>query len=436
VLDAYGADYRFETAIFKAGTVSAGGELDGDLILVASGDLTMGGRDTDDGEIAYTSIDHINAGAFPELATLTLQDPLAGLDKLAAQVAEAGISSVSGEVIIDDRLFAAMPKDTYILSPIWINDNLLDLSLTAGAVGEVATLEWRPMSAAYQVEANVQTVAAGEALDVSVSTPAPGKIVVEGQVPADLASWVQIFQVEDPSAHARTLLIEALERAGVAVTATPTGDNPVDLLPAQGSYAAEDQVALHVSLPFSENLKLIQKTSHNQHADMLVFLLALHSGSTSYDDGMVAIRSILEEANIDSTLVSLSDGRGNEYTDVFSPRTVTELLAYMATRPDFPTFFDALPVLGVNGTEATTVPADSPVAGKAFAKSGMTVAGDGMNDRALVMTRALAGYMTGQSGRELVFGIYLNNVPLASLGDVLTVITEHGAIAEAIYERV
>ena len=213
-LDAYGADYRFETPIYKAGTVSAGGELDGDLILVASGDLTMGGRDTDDGEIAYTPIDHINAGAFPELVTLTPQDPLAGLDKLAAQVAESGITSVSGEVIIDDRLFPAMPKDTYILTPVWINDNLLDLSLTAGDVGEAATLEWRPMSAAYQVEANVQTVAAGEALDVTVSSPAPGQVMVEGKVPADLASWTQIFQVEDPSAHARTLLIEALERAG------------------------------------------------------------------------------------------------------------------------------------------------------------------------------------------------------------------------------
>lgn len=434
-LDAYGADYRFETPIYKAGTVSAGGELDGDLILVASGDLTMGGRDTDDGEIAYTDFDHINAEAFPTFVQLTPQDPLAGFAKLAEQVAESGISSVAGEVIIDDRLFPAMPKDTYILSPIWINDNLLDLSLTAGAAGEAAILEWRPMSAAYQVEANVQTAAAGEALQVSVSSPAPGQIVVEGQVPADLASWTQIFQVEDPQAHARTLLIEALERAGVAVAATPTGANPVELLPAQGSYAEADRVAVHVSLPFSENLKLIQKTSHNQHADMLVYMLALHNGSTSYDEGMVGIRSIVEQANIDPTLVSLSDGRGNEYTDLFSPRTVTELLAYMATRPDFPAFFDALPVLGVNGTETTTVPADSPVAGKASAKSGMTVAGDGMNERALIMSRSLAGYMTGQSGRELVFGIYLNNVPLASLDEVLTVITEHGAIAEAIYER-
>ena len=45
-LDAYGPDYRFETPIYRTGAVGADGALDGDLILVASGDLTMGGRDT------------------------------------------------------------------------------------------------------------------------------------------------------------------------------------------------------------------------------------------------------------------------------------------------------------------------------------------------------------------------------------------------------
>jgi D-alanyl-D-alanine carboxypeptidase/D-alanyl-D-alanine-endopeptidase (penicillin-binding protein 4) len=435
-LDAYGPDYRFETPVYRTGPIAAGGDLNGDLILVASGDLTMGGRDTADGEIAFTPIDHINAPAFPELVQLTPQDPLAGLDDLATQVAAAGVRQVAGDVIVDDRLFPAMEKDGYVLTPIWINDNLIDLSLSPGAVGEAATLEWRPMSAAYRVEADVRTVAAGEALDVRVSAPAMGELVVSGQVPADLASWVQVHQVDDPSAHARTLLIEALERAGVTVAASPLGDNPVGRLPAQGSYTEADRVAVHRSVPFSENLKLIQKTSHNQHADMLVFLLALRQGKTDFDEGMLEIRGLVEKAEIDPTLVSLSDGRGNEYTDLFSPRTVTRLLAYMATRSDFPTYLAALPIMGVDGTEALTVAPDSAVAGKAVAKSGMTVAGDAVNQRPLVMTRALAGYMTGQSGREVVFGIYLNNVPMTGLDEALTVITEHGAIAEAIFERV
>jgi D-alanyl-D-alanine carboxypeptidase/D-alanyl-D-alanine-endopeptidase (penicillin-binding protein 4) len=50
-------------------------------------------------------------------------------------VADAGIRRVTGEVIIDDRLFPTMEKDGYLLTPIWINDNLIDLIVTPGEVG-------------------------------------------------------------------------------------------------------------------------------------------------------------------------------------------------------------------------------------------------------------------------------------------------------------
>jgi D-alanyl-D-alanine carboxypeptidase/D-alanyl-D-alanine-endopeptidase (penicillin-binding protein 4) len=112
------------------------------------------------------------------------------------------------------------------------------------------------------------------------------------------------------------------------------------------------------------------------------------------------------------------------------------MLMHMATRDDFAAFYDAMPILGVDGTETLTVTPESPVAGKAAAKSGTTVDGDVLNQRGLLMTRALAGYLTGQSGRELVFGLYLNNVPAPDLlADTLTIIADHGAIVEALYER-
>src|SRR5437879_2261516 len=42
-LDALGPDHRFETPVYRRGEVKDG-RLRGDLILVASGDLTLGGR--------------------------------------------------------------------------------------------------------------------------------------------------------------------------------------------------------------------------------------------------------------------------------------------------------------------------------------------------------------------------------------------------------
>src|SRR5215218_6151405 len=288
-LAAYGPDYRFETPVYRTGAVGADGMLAGDLILVASGDLTMGGRTTPDGDIAYTPFDHIYANVFPTLATLTPENPLAGLDDLAKQVAAGGIRRVEGDVVVDARLFPAMEKDDYILTSIWINDNLIDITVTSGVAGGPASVAWRPQSAAYRVQADVQTVPAGQALNLTVTSPAPGVIAVAGQIPADQAQALQTYQVTDPPAFARTLLIEALDRAGVSVAAPATGPNPDSKLPPSGSYAEADRVALLTSPPFAQNIKLIFKVSMNQHADMLIFLLALKHGEPSFAAGLQQI---------------------------------------------------------------------------------------------------------------------------------------------------
>jgi serine-type D-Ala-D-Ala carboxypeptidase/endopeptidase (penicillin-binding protein 4) len=181
-LDTFGPDFRFETPVYRRGAVT-GGVLGGDLVLVARGDLTMGGRDTADGTIAFTSLDHAEANELPG-ATLAPQDPVAGLDDLARQVAAAGIRRVTGDVLVDARMFDQTPKDTYVLSPIMINDNLVDLTITPGAVGAAAAVTARPVTAAYTVRSTVTTAAAGQAAAVTVTTPEPGVIQLAGQVPA------------------------------------------------------------------------------------------------------------------------------------------------------------------------------------------------------------------------------------------------------------
>jgi D-alanyl-D-alanine carboxypeptidase/D-alanyl-D-alanine-endopeptidase (penicillin-binding protein 4) len=83
-----GADHRFETPVYAVGGQD-GSTLTGDLVLVAQGDLTMGGRTEPDGAVAFTDIDHTYANDLPG-ATLTPEDPLAGLDSIADQVKAAG----------------------------------------------------------------------------------------------------------------------------------------------------------------------------------------------------------------------------------------------------------------------------------------------------------------------------------------------------------
>lgn len=51
----YGPNYRFRTPVYRQGTVS-GGTLDGNLVLVGSGDLTFGLRELPNGTLSYENL--------------------------------------------------------------------------------------------------------------------------------------------------------------------------------------------------------------------------------------------------------------------------------------------------------------------------------------------------------------------------------------------
>ena len=125
----FGPNYRFQTPLFRRGEVDAHGTLHGDLILMAQGDLAMGGRTGPEGKLVFEDDDHTYAAGSLR-GQVVPTDPLAGLDHIAREVQAAGIREVTGLVIIDDRLFAAAlatgsgPKR---VSPIVINDNVIDI---------------------------------------------------------------------------------------------------------------------------------------------------------------------------------------------------------------------------------------------------------------------------------------------------------------------
>jgi D-alanyl-D-alanine carboxypeptidase len=94
-LDELGPAHRLRTPLLRSGP---------DLILRASGDLTMGGRALPNGDVAYTGFDHMDANEVPGAAVLTAQDPLAGLNALAERTRRRGIRRVR-DVMVDDRLW-------------------------------------------------------------------------------------------------------------------------------------------------------------------------------------------------------------------------------------------------------------------------------------------------------------------------------------------
>jgi D-alanyl-D-alanine carboxypeptidase/D-alanyl-D-alanine-endopeptidase (penicillin-binding protein 4) len=435
-LQALGPGYRFDTLVLARGSIDSQGSLQGDLILVASGDPTLGGRTDAQGHIVFKDNDHIYANG-GESGELTAPDPLAGLNALAHQVVGKGVRRVQGEVLIDDRLFEPAEgsgSGPSRLTPIVVNDNLVDIVITPAAQDAKASVHWRPESAALQVDAQVETVATNQNLRITVKTPSPGRIIVRGQIPAGHKPLLRVAEVDDPASFARALFIEALRRAGVWVDASPLAANRSDLLP-----PSQDEhlpgLASFRSPPFQEEARLILKVSHNLHASLLPLVLAAHQGKRTLSDGLQIERGLVGRLGVEVSTISFAGGAGGSRADYTTPRATIQLLRGMANRPEFDAYKAGLPVLGVDGTLSHAVDASSPARGRVFAKTGTLLYDNLLNDDYLLTSKALAGYMTTRHGRDLALAVFLNNLPLPQPGSTSEEGKALGKVCEILYEE-
>ena len=428
----FGPDSKIATPVVRRGQVN-GGTLDGDLVLVAKGDILMGGQTGPDGQVVFTDMDHNDANVLPG-ATIADNDPLAGLDELAAQVKAAGIDRVGGDVVIDDRLWVT--EDLGIndgpVSPIIINNNLIDVVATPGAAGERASVRMRPEVAPWRVINRVKTVAAGEDSAIDLTSPEYGTIVLRGTIAADADPQLKVEHFTDPPRFARTAFIEALQRAGVTVDANPTAPNPRGALPARADVAGLPEVATLEGLPLSENGTYILKVSYNRGAQTQVCLLAASIGSRDCDDGFPEMAKVLGAAGLDTKQASLVDGSGLPGNFV-TANSVAQLMHIFNDRPDAQRWQEAMPIMGVDGSVAT-VQTDSPAAGKVYAKTGTLGDQDLLNQRLRVETKALGGYIQAQSGRKLAIAIIVNQAMFDDIQGVFAANEDLGKIATNIYE--
>lgn len=434
-LDALGADYRFQTPVVRRGEIQENGELAGDLILVASGDLSFGGRTTPDGKIAFTNADHTYANGNPD-AELTEPDPLGGLNELARQVAAAGIKRVRGDVLIDDCLFEKAESSGSgpgRVAPCTVNDNVVDIVITPSEAGQLAKWTSRPVTAAIQIESKVETADASKPLEIVLHDLGRGRILVSGQIPQGHKPVLKIHEAADSTAFVRSLFIEALQRSGVFVNASALSDGPSGFLPSAAEVKALPRVALLASPPFSESVKLILKVSHNLHASTLPLLVASKYGERTLAAGLKRQHGFLEQAGVDVNTISFAGAAGGARGDFITPRSAIQLLKYMANRPDFALYRDALPRLGVDGTLAKNIAQDSPAHDKVQAKTGTLYTDNAMNGTTLMTSKALSGYMSTAKGRTLAFAIFVNNAHLREGVTTKTFGDDLGRICEIVY---
>lgn len=423
-----GADHRFRTRVYRTGPIRDG-IVQGDLVLVASGDPNISNRVRDGARYAFIDQDHSYGGQpLPG-------DPLQTLRQMARQVAANGIRGITGQVIVDASLFREGARELgtrVVLSPMVVNDNVIDLVVTPGRrAGEAATVTVSPKTSLLTVQATLTTTDSGTAPAARMVEDSTNKdrryLVITGSVPVGPPSnprWV----VPQPSRFGEITFSEVLNEAGIS--AIPRlGSRTVDASALAARYADSLLVAEHVSLPLAQEAVVLLKTSQNLHASNFPLLLGALEGNGR--NGFDIAREWLTREGLDLDGAVQGDGAGGDA--YFAPRFMTRLLAKVWTKAWAKDFKAALPTLGKDGTLAA-IQVNSSGAGKVFAKTGTYGSFDPLNRRQFIHGKGLAGFFTSKGGREIAFAIYVNNVAVSQGDPALVAGQALGEIASIAWE--
>lgn len=420
-LELLGADYRFHTRVYRTGAISADGTLNGDLVLVASGDPNLSGRIQPDGTLAFENEDHAYDGS-PDTKAVP-GDPLLVIRQLAQQVASHGIKRISGRVLVDATLFPEGTQELgtgVVISPICVNDNIIDLTVSPGSTqGAPAELTVSPATSYATFVNQITTGPSGSKPNLDSSsdvTNADGshKQTLTGTFPLGGPSILYKYAVPQPSRFAQVTFIEALRADGVNAE-IPDLNTPLDFKVLSAAYTQENVVAEHVSPPVSEEVKVTLKVSQNLHASMTPYILGAvleHATKEIDQAGFNLEHDFLVKAGLDLSGASQADGAGGAPAAFFTPDFVAHYLAFMARQKDSRAFERALPILGRDGT-LWKIEVNSPAAGHVMAKTGTFGAYDALNKDLMLTGKGLAGYMATLDGRHLAFALYVNRVPLS-----------------------
>lgn len=410
------------TYVVADGDVDAGGTLNGDLVLLGVGDPTLSDR-------IYP---YQEPGPAPPATTTvpsTAPNPLTVLDLLAQQVEQAGVRTITGDVIGDDSFFVDEPYGEAWgwndlqwsygapVSALTFNDNTVQLSLAADPATAGATAAtWTPAVDYFTLDNRMTVAAPGQAAQPGVSRE-PGSMLVRtwGTVPA--AGLRAELAVEDPAEFTAAAFKTVLTSRGVLVNGgaesrhleaqesgnfagereQPVEFRPLGITSVSAPVNNRRVLAAHISVPIAEDIKVLNKTSQNLHAELLLRLLGKLDGSGgSFEQGTRVVRQFLVNAGIEDGDFFFYDGSGLSPDDRIAPRALTKLLTYAARQPWGQQWRDTFPVAGVDGTLEGRF-RNSPLKGKMWAKTGT------LNE-----TSCVTGYLTAASGQTIAFSVMVN----------------------------
>ncbi len=415
------------TAVVADGDVDAAGTLHGNLILLGCGDPTLSAR-----EYPYKPPSAAPAappeGQTSETPPPKPPTPMTVLDLLAQSVVQEGVRTVDGNVVGDDSYFLYQPYGQgwawndlqwgygAPVSALTFNDNTQQLTIMPSKSAFHPTdAEWNPDIQYYALDNNMTVAPPGVEAHPGLARK-PGSMLVRAWGTIPTRGLRVELAVDDPAeftaqAFQMALLGRGIQVTGSAATAHEfpegTGDfagerekplklSPVNLTTVEAPLKGRRLLARRVSVPVAEDIKVINKTSQNLHAELLLRLLGkLEGNAGSVGQGARVVRQFLVDAGVDDGEFFLYDGSGMSPDDRVAPRAFTTLLDYASRQPWGKEWRETLPIGGVDGTLEDRF-RDS-LKGRVWAKTGT-----------LDEVNALSGYVETKSGQMLAFSILVD----------------------------
>jgi len=372
-VDAVGWEHRFETTVRATGPVVEG-VLQGDLIVVGSGDPTIGGRAGDD------------------------------LSMWVHTLTTLGVRRIDGRIVGDDD---AVQEPRPQLAWAWD-----DLGYTSGAlfgalnVAEnrlVVTIEPGPVEGGPTVM-RVEPHAAGRPLlNRSVTGAAgspqllwpeqrPGEpfLTIDGSIPVGAPPARLGVSAGNPTSWFASVLRHRLIEGGIDVTG---GAVDVDDLLPHANREASTVLYIYRSRSLAEIAQPLLKDSVNLYGEAVLRLNAAAGVLPTNDAALEGMRTRLEAWGIPNDAWQIVDGSGLSRRNSVSPDALVAVLRKMYDPDGTSPWMTALPVAGRDGTLAGRM-MGTPAEGNVRAKTGT-----------MSNVRSLAGYVRTRDGEALAFAI-------------------------------
>src|SRR5690606_13959941 len=184
----------------------------------------------------------------------------------------------------------------------------------------------------------------------------------------------------------------ALAMEGVEVR----GDARVASLPPHETVAPALVLAQHRSAPLADVAIRFMKVSQNLYGEALQHALVPGAGAT-LAARRTAVDTALASLGVPTDDLQVADGSGLSRRNFVSARTLVRLLRALDAPAHRSHVRRTLPVAGVDGTLSRRLEGTA-CEGRVLAKTGT-----------LSHARALSGYLTLASGREITFSVLANN---------------------------